>query len=77
MLCVSLTCVELLERCSPGMYPMRSLSEVILEVVANPRAEMFLADSSCLENMSWSEIENGQFELPECLSPRNHHQYHH
>lgn len=52
---------------------MRSLSVVILEVVANPRAVMFLADSSCLENMSWSEIEIGQFALPECLSPRNHH----
>lgn len=40
------------------MYPMRSLSEAILDVVAKPRAVMILADSSCLENMSWSGIEN-------------------
>lgn len=39
-------------RCSPGMYPMRSLSAAILDVVANPRAVQFLADTSLLENMS-------------------------
>lgn len=40
-------------RDSPGMYPMRSLSAAILDVVANPRVVMFLADTSLLENMSW------------------------
>lgn len=32
---------------------MRSLSAAILDVVANPRVAMFLADTSLLENMSW------------------------
>ena len=36
---------------------MRSLSAVILEVVANPRAVMFEVDTSRLESMSWSELE--------------------
>jgi hypothetical protein len=44
------------ERCSPGMYPMRSLSVVILEVVANPRAVMIPVVTSLLENMPWSEL---------------------
>jgi hypothetical protein len=51
---------------------MRSLSEAILEVVANPRDVMFLVDTSLLKNMSWSEIGNGQFDCPN-MSPRNHH----
>jgi hypothetical protein len=48
--------MELLERCLPGMYPMRSLSDAILEVVANPRAVMVLVDTNFLENMPWSEL---------------------
>lgn len=40
-------------RSSPGMYPMRSLSAAILDVVANPRVVIFVADTSLLENMSW------------------------
>jgi hypothetical protein len=56
VLCVSLTWMELLERCSPGMYPIRSLSVAILEVVANPRAVMVPVDTSLLENMPWSEM---------------------
>jgi hypothetical protein len=36
---------------------MRSLSDAILEVVANPRAMMVLVDTSFRENMPWSELE--------------------
>jgi hypothetical protein len=36
---------------------MRSLSDAILEVVANPRAVMVLVDASFLKNMPWSELE--------------------
>jgi hypothetical protein len=35
---------------------MRSLSVVILEVVANPRAVMIPVVTSLLENMPWSEL---------------------
>ena len=48
---------------------MRSLSEVILEVVANPRVVMFRAEDSVFENMSWSEIENGRFDCPNVCHP--------
>jgi hypothetical protein len=49
--------MELLERCSPGMYPIRSLSDAIFEVVANPRAVLVPVVTSLLENMPWSELE--------------------
>jgi len=48
---------------------MRSLSEVILEVVANPRVVMFRAEDSLFENMSWSETENGRFDCPNVCHP--------
>jgi hypothetical protein len=36
---------------------MRSLSDAILEVVANLRAVMVLVDTSFFKNMPWSELE--------------------
>ena len=48
---------------------MRSLSEVILEVVANPRVVMLRAEDSVFENMSWSEIENGRFDCMNVCHP--------
>lgn len=48
---------------------MRSFSEVILEVVANPRVVMFRAEASVFENMLWSEIQNSRFDCPNVCHP--------